>query len=257
MIEQTIKLADQVQDDMIRIYLTLLLPIAFQSGIAQVNNTEVMQIVRQYEATQRSTAHPEGINTIIRKGTHNDGDKNFELTQTCKAPHKIRYEYTLDGVKTQIGYSGEMGWRRLQKGDDVSVDDYVAKEYDWLRQSADFKGPLLRALYGEAGIELTLVDTVVIEGRTLRVILARIDGQLDAKYYLNAVSYFLEKVVFLDSEDQVFEENNYGDFRHIEGIALARSVKITGKNGSTATYQWRDLEINPTVYDFFFEKPKF
>lgn len=240
-----------------RFYFTLIILLALQSATAQVSSSKVRAIIAQHDAIMRSPTHPEGIQAVIKKGSLSEGGKKFEITTIRKAPFRIRYEYTLDGIGNIIAYNGEIGWQRMQKGDDVSIRDYVAGEFDWLRQSADLKGHLLRALSGEAGIEIRLQDSEVIEGRAMQVMVASENSNYSIKYYLNALSHYLQKVVVLDREGQLVEETYFGDYRLIDGIPMARSVKTIKKDGTITEYVWDDIKINQTVYDFLFEKPKF
>jgi hypothetical protein len=242
---------------MLRIYIILITALALQGTTAQVSNSKVFDIIKRYDATLVSPSHPAGIQTIIRKGRHTEGDKQFELTLTRKASYKIRYEYILDGIETIIAYNGETGWQRLQRGDSVSILDYVPSDYDWLRQSADLRGHLLRALSGEVGIEIRLLESEVIEGRAMHVIFASDDLDYSLKYYLNALSHYLEKVDILDSEGKLLEETYFSDYRLVGGIPMAGSIKTIKNDGEETLYVWDDIKINETVYDFFFEKPKF
>ncbi len=242
---------------MYRIYIILITALVLQGTTAQISNSKVFDIIERYDATLRSPLHPEGIQTIVRKGMHTEGDKKFELTLTRKAPYRIRYEYILDGIETIIAYNGDNGWQRLQRGGSISILDYVPDDYDWLRQSADLKGHLLRALSGEAGIEIRLLESEVIEGRAMHVIFASDDSDFSMKYYLNARSHYLQKVDILDSEGKILEETYFSDYRLIDGIPIAGSIKTIKKDGMETHYAWDDIKINQTVYDFFFEKPKF
>jgi outer membrane lipoprotein-sorting protein len=235
----------------------LLILLGVQSVTAQVNSSRVMEIVRQYDATMKSAQHPEGIQSIIRKGLHTEGDESFELTLTQKTPFKIRYDYTLNGVKTLIGYNGEIGWQRTQRGDEIAIRDYVLGGFDWLRQSADLNGYLLRSLAGEGGVELSLEAQEVFEERAVNVIRASDRNKINIRYYLNAISYYLERIEVLDAEGNLLDQTNFSNYRLIEGIPVAFNIKNIKKGKTVSQSSWSEVTINSTVYDFLFEKPKF
>ena len=201
--------------------------------------------------------HPEGLQTLILKGIYNDDGKKLKITTIRKAPNKLRYEFELNGIETIIAHNGEIGWQRREKGDLLSIRDYTVGEFDWLKLNANFQTYLLRVLAGEPGITLSLLEDVEEDGRVLHVILASTDSKLKMKYFLNSVSFNLEKLDVLSPDGTFLEGTVYSDYRMVEGIPLAHQKQTTKATGEILTYNWDTIEVNPTVYSFVFEKPKF
>ena len=226
-------------------------------GTAQATDAKLLHILQRYKATQSSTLHPEGLQTLILKGIYNDDGKKLKITTIRKAPNKLRYEFELDGIETIIAYNGEIGWQRREKEDLLSIRDYEAGEFDWLKLNANFQTYLLRVLAGEPGITLSLLEDVEEDGRVLHVILASTDSKLKMKYFLNSVSFNLEKLDVLSPDGTLLEGTVYSDYRMVEGIPLAHQKQTTKATGEILTYNWDTIEVNPTVYSFVFEKPKF
>ena len=226
-------------------------------GTAQATDAKLLDILQRYQATQSSTLHPEGLQTLILKGTYDDSGKKLKITTTRKAPNKLRYEFELDGIKTIIAHNGEIGWQRREKGDLLSIRDYVAGDFDWLKLNANFQTYLLRVLAGEPGITLSLLEDVEEDGRVLHVILVSTDSKFKMKYFLNSVSFYLERLDVLSPDGILLEGTVYSDYRKIEGISLAHQKQTTKASGEILTYNWDTIEVNPTVYSFVFEKPKF
>lgn len=226
-------------------------------GTAQATDAKLLDILQRYKATQSSTLHPEGLQTLILKGTYNDNGKKLKITTIRKAPNKLRYEFQLDGIETIIAYNGEIGWQRREKGDLLSIRDYTVGEFDWLKLNANFQNYLLKVLADKPGITLSLLEDVEEDGRVLHVILASTDSKLKMKYFLNSVSFNLEKLDVLSPDGTFLEGTVYSDYRMVEGIPLAHQKQTTKATGEILTYNWDTIEVNPTVYSFVFEKPKF
>ena len=77
------------------------------------------------------------------------------------------------------------------------------------------------------------------------------------KYFLNGVSFNLERLDVLSPDGTLLEGTVYSDYRMVEGIPLAHQKQTTKATGEILTYNWDTIEVNPTVYSFVFEKPKF
>lgn len=238
-------------------FLIFSLLMTFFWGTAQATDAKLQEILQPYKATHRSTMHPEGLQTLILKGTYQDNGKKLQITTIRKTPNKLRYEYELGGIKTIIAFNGENGWQRREKEDLLSIRDYEAGDFDWLKLNANFQTFLLRAFAGEPGITLSLLEDVEEDGRVMHVILAATDSDLKIKYFLNSVSFYLERLDVLSPDGSILEGTVYSDYRIVDGIPLAHQKQTTKATGEILTYNWDTIEVNPTVYSFVFEKPKF
>lgn len=226
-------------------------------GTAQATDAKLQDILQRYKATQSNTLHPEGLRTLILKGVYNNNGKILKITTIRKAPNKLRYEFELDGIETIIAHNGEIGWQRREKGDLLSIRDYTVGAFDWLKLNANFQTYLMRFFAGEPGITLSLLEDVEEDGRVLHVILASTDSKFKMKYFLNGVSFNLERLDVLSPDGTLLEGTVYSDYRMVEGIPLAHQKQTTKATGEILTYNWDTIEVNPTVYSFVFEKPKF
>ena len=225
-------------------------------GLAQGQDTQLLDILQRFERTKSSQLHPDGIETLVLTGSYHTQGQVLSISLKQKDPSNLRLEYKQDGFDVIIGYNGEVGWQRKEKGDFVSIRDYIPGEYDWLKMMADLRGYLLRFLAGEAGISVTILESVKIEGRKMHVILAS-DKDYQMKYYLNMVTSNLEKIEVLSSDGSVGETTTFKDYRMIDGIPMFHRQEFKNAEGKTHTYYWDKIEINSVVYDFVFEKPKY
>lgn len=226
-------------------------------GTAQATDAKLQDILHRYKVTQSSALHPEGLQTLILKGTYQDDGKKIQITTIRKAPNKLRDEYEEDGIKTIIAFNGETGWQRREKGDSLSIRDYEAGDYDWLMENANFQTYLLRAFAGEPGITLRLLEDVEEGGRVMHVIVAASDSGMTIKYFLNRVSLYLERLDVLNPDGTLLKGTVFSHYRKIEGIPLAHQRKTTKATGEIQIHIWDTIEVNPVVYSFLFEKPKF
>ena len=224
---------------------------------AQAEEVKLLDVLEGYKSTKISTIYPNGAETYIKKGLRIENNKSFELIQTRKAPDKVRFEYELDGVKTSVGYNGDIGWQRQDQGDSLSIREYLVGKFDWLKLSADFYGYLLRSMQGDSTITLRLLGDVMEEGRTAHVIEALDGSNISIKYFISSASYYLLKTEISYPDGSLIERTKYMDYRKVDGIPLSHRQITVNAEGLESLSIWDEIALNQVVYDFIFEKPKF
>ena len=243
--------------------LRILLLLCFLGGtaIAQIEDSVLLQILRNYEATLQSKVHPDGLQTMVIEGEGQKvGGEKQRFKTIRKYPNKIRNK-TIDGngVELIAGSNGKDRWGRAENEQRVHFyEQKVNGPIDWLPILANFENHLLRALKGDKKVQLTRLpnDTPLNSDLLLHVIEARDGSDLTFTYYLSSHSDCIVRTR-IEPKDAPAMEVHYSNYRSVDDFELAHRVKLYEAGELISDETYLSIQINKFIYDFLFEKPGF
>jgi outer membrane lipoprotein-sorting protein len=172
-------------------------------------------------------------------------------------PHKVRMEFTFQGMTGIQAYDGKGGWAVMpfmgkKEPEPMSADDLKQAE-----DQADMDGPLVD--YKEKGNQVEYLGKDEIEGtpvHKLKVTKKNGDVQtlyLDADSYLEIKAEGKSKV----RGQEIEGETTFGDYKEVGGLVVAHSIqsKMKGAQGPGQTITFEKIEINPDIPASRFDMP--
>lgn len=190
---------------------------------------------------------------------------NLDIGQGAKAPfvlemkrpHKVRMEFTFQGMTGVQAYDGSGGWAVMpfmgkKEAEAMSADDLKSMD-----DQADFEGPLLD--YKAKGHQVELVGKENVEGTpAYKLKVTKKSGDL-SYIYLDADAYLeiKEEGKRTVRGQEVEFETTQGDYKTVDGLVFPFSVTTKPKGapaGQTITIS--KIEVNPGVEDARFAMPK-
>jgi outer membrane lipoprotein-sorting protein len=172
-------------------------------------------------------------------------------------PHKVRMEFTLQGMTGIQAYDGKGGWSVMpfmgkKEPEPMSADDLKQAE-----DQADIDGPLVD--YKEKGNQVEYLGKDEVEGtpvHKLKVTKKNGDVQtlyLDADSFLEIKSEGKTKM----RGQEIEGETTFGDYKEVGGLIIAHSIqsKMKGSQGPGQTITFEKIEINPEIASSRFEMP--
>jgi outer membrane lipoprotein-sorting protein len=172
-------------------------------------------------------------------------------------PHKVRMEFTFQGMTGIQAYDGKGGWSVMpfmgkKEPEPMSADDLKQAE-----DQADIDGPLVD--YKEKGNQVEYLGKDEIEGtpvHKLKVTKKNGDVQtlyLDADSYLEIKAEGKSKV----RGQEIEGETTFGDYKEVGGLVMAHSIqsKMKGGQGPGQTITFEKIEVNPEIPASRFDMP--
>lgn len=244
-------------------YLRLSLLLCFLGGtaFAQIEDSVLLQILRNYQATLQSEIHPNGLQTILIEGEGQKvGGEKQRFKTIRKYPNKIRTKtIRADGVEVIAGSNGKDRWGRAENNERVHFyKQKVSGPIDWLPIVSDFENHLLRALKGDKKVRLTRLpnQTPADSDLLLHVIEAKDDRDLKFTYYLSSHSDCLVRTQ-IEPKNGPAMEVHYSNFRSVEGHELLHRVKLYEAGELISDETYLSIQVNKFIYDFLFEEPSY
>lgn len=197
------------------------------------------------------------IQSMRLTGTLSLGDEKMPSVLELKRPHKMRWEFTVDGQTAVQAYDGKAGWIFMPSEGQTAPQAMSAEELEDIARQADMDGPLVDAQAKGNRIELVGPDKVddrdawklkvTLPGGEVRFI------DLDAKTYLQILSVTTKSV---DGSD-VEIESEIGDYRDVGGVLLPHSFEARAKGmRQKQTLKFDKIERDVPIDDSRFQMPE-
>jgi outer membrane lipoprotein-sorting protein len=241
--------------------LSLVIILLVHSACAQVNDRELIKLLRAHQETLLSETHPEGLQTLTLTGTAQIfGQEPQAIKILKKFPNKLRTE-TLqnNGIEVLVGFDGVRGWGRLEDENKVhTVEQKTNKQIDWLHIEAQFDNHLLRVLKGDKTIQLKRLPSISLENSdlVLHPIQATEGTGIRFTYYLNATNYGINRKR-VEIKGQPIMEIRYRHYRKVEGFLLAHFSELYEDDVLMSRESYDMIEVNKPLYDFLFRKSNY
>jgi outer membrane lipoprotein-sorting protein len=173
-------------------------------------------------------------------------------------PHKVRMEFTFQGMTGIQAYDGKSGWSVMpfmgkKEPEPMSADDLKQAE-----EQADIDGPLVD--YKEKGHQVEYLGKDEVEGTPVHKLkVTKKNGDIQT-VYLDADSFLEIKAEGKTKVrgQEIEGETSFGDYKEVGGLIIAHSIqsKLKGGQGQGQTITFEKIEINPDIPATRFDMPE-
>ena len=167
-----------------------------------------------------------------------------------KRPHKVRMEFTVQGMTGVQAYDGTAGWMVMPFMGKKDPEAMSADDLKGMDEQADFEGPLFD--YKAKGNQVELLGKETVEGTpAYKIKVTKKNGDI-SYIYLDADAYLeIKQEGKREFRGQQVEfESTQGDYKTVEGLVFPFSLQTKPKGapaGQAITVQ--KLEVNPSLDD--------
>jgi hypothetical protein len=218
------------------------------------------ELVEKYIQAKGGREHIKAVKSIrfTAKMSMGQGMEAPVVMELVPPEHKLRMEFTLQGMTGVQAYDGTNGWQVmpfLGKTDPEAMSGDDLKE---AKENADLlEGPLFN--YKDKGNQVEYLGKGDLEGTPVQKLkLTEKDGDVTT-VYLDADS-------FLELKDETTRtirgqatdiETTFGNYKQVEGLTLAYTVETKAKGAPAPQVITIDkIEVNPAIAAARFDKPK-
>lgn len=193
----------------------------------------------------------------MRMGGGAAGAMEMPFTVEFKKPHKIRLEFTMQGMTAIQAFDGEVGWSVMPFLGKTEPEEMAEDQVKQLKNQADFEGVLVD--YKEKGHTVELVGEEEVDGTpAYKLKVTRADGDVDF-LYLDA-EYFVEFMVEATREVQGSEvtvSTVLGDYKEVDGLLFAHSMEMAfGGGEAQQVITIESIELGIDLPDARFAMPE-
>lgn len=172
-------------------------------------------------------------------------------------PHKVRMEFTFQGMTGIQAYDGKAGWSVMPFMGKKDPEPMSADDLKQAEEQADMDGPLVD--YKEKGHTVEYLGKDEIEGTPVyKLKITKKNGDIQT-LYLDADSYLEIKAEGKTKVrgQEIEGETSFGDYKEVGGLVMAHSIqsKMKGGQGPGQTITFEKIEVNPEIPASRFEMP--
>lgn len=223
-------------------------------GPASAPNVTVDEIIAKYTEALGGAAAVGKLTSFEKKGTFEMPSRNLKAQAEMwrKAPDKeLTVVHLPNGPQFAQGFNGIAGWE--QRPGRPVVDELTGDDLVRAKQAASFI-PGLSLKQDFARAQVTGIEK--IGDRDAYRVAAFRSGGGQVRFYFDTQSGLLLRVSDrIESPlGAVPRDTNYSDYRDVNAVKVAFTVTVAQADG-TSTFEWDQIEANPTIEDSRFEKP--
>lgn len=172
-------------------------------------------------------------------------------------PHKVRMEFTFQGMTGIQAYDGKAGWSVMPFMGKKDPEPMSADDLKQAEEQADMDGPLVD--YKEKGHTVEYLGKDEVEGTPVHKLkVTKKNGDIQT-LYLDADSFLEIKAEGKTKVrgQEIEGETTFGDYKEVGGLIMAHSIqsKMKGGPGQGQTITFEKIEINPDIPASRFEMP--
>jgi len=172
-------------------------------------------------------------------------------------PHKMRMEFTFQGMTGIQAYDGTTGWMVMPFMGKKDPEPMSADDLKQAEDQADIDGPLVD--YKDKGNQVEYLGKDEVEGTPVfKLKVTKKNGDIQT-LYLDADSYLEIKAEGKTKVrgQEIEGETTFGDYKEVDGLVIAHSIqsKMKGGQGPGQTITFEKIEINPELPASRFEMP--
>jgi hypothetical protein len=214
----------------------------------------VQSILDRYTESLGGPRSVEALSSLSVEGIQIQGGKSYQFVLRKKRPDSIRYRLSADETSILCGFNGREGWQRTEVQGEVSIQDLDGDELSVLREEADFDSPLFRHME-KSWNEIKLIGKEQVGGAYANVLEVGKFGKPFARYYLNSRNGVILKCVRINADGTSGLETLYRKYRDVDGYQFAFEVENRLNGEQLSLVQIEEIEVNPGLLSFYFEKP--
>lgn len=167
----------------------------------------------------------------MRMGGGAAGAMEMPFSVEFKKPHRIRLEFTMQGMTAIQAFDGEVGWAILPFLGKTEAEEMAEDQVKQLKDQADFEGTLVD--YKEKGHTVELIGQEEVDGTpAYKLKVTRADGDVDYLYLDE--EYFVEFKMEATREvqgNEVTVSTVLGDYKEVDGLLFAHSMEMAFGGG--------------------------
>ena len=172
--------------------------------------------------------------------------------------HKLRMEFTIQGMTGIQGYDGTTGWQIMPFLGKTEPEQMTGDDLKEAKENADLvEGPLFN--YKEKGNKVEYLGKGDLEGTPVqKVKLTEKDGDVTTIYF-DADSYLeLKNETTRSIRGQATDiETTFGNYKQVEGLTMPFAIETKMKGGPGAqTITIEKMEVNTAIPSSRFDMPK-
>jgi outer membrane lipoprotein-sorting protein len=216
------------------------------------------EVIEKYISAKGGREKLKAVQSVRMTGKMDIGNgAQAPFIMEMKRPHKVRTEFTIQGMTGTQAYDGTTGWMVMPFMGKKDPEVMAADDLKDIDDQADFEGALVD--YKAKGHQVELLGKQTIEGTPAwKLKLTKKNGDV-AYVYLDADAYLEVKEEGKRNVrgQEVEFESTMGDYKTVDGIVFPFSLQAKPKGapaGMTITVE--KVEINPAVDDARFVMPK-
>jgi hypothetical protein len=198
------------------------------------------------------------VQTLRMTGTMDIGQgAKAPFTLEMKRPHKMRIEFTLQGMTGIQAYDGSAGWMVMPFMGKKDPEALSADDLKGMEEQADFEGPLFD--YKAKGNQVESLGKEDVDGTpAYKLKVTKKNGDI-SYIYLDADAYLeIKEEGKRNLRGQEVElVSTSGDYKTVDGLVFPFSLGSKPKgapSGQVITVE--KIEVNPSVEDTRFAQPK-
>lgn len=231
--------------------LALVLALA---GVAQAQDLD--EVLENYYEAMGGLDAIKAVDNVQMTGRLNLGQAGEAPVKMIQArEHKVRIEFTMQGMTGIQAYDGESGWMLMPFMGQTAPEPMTQEMSDQTKKQADIDGPLVDA---EAkGIALELIGKEDVEGtEAYHIAVTHPDGSMD-HYFLDA-EYFIPiqtKSKATIQGQEIETTSTLGDYKEVAGVLFAHSIEQSGGMGMMNIII-DNIDVNADVDEAIFAMPE-
>lgn len=171
--------------------------------------------------------------------------------------HKVRMDFTLQGMTGTQAYDGTSGWQVMPFMGKTDPEAMSADDLKEIKENADFQGPLFD--YKEKGNKVEYLGKADLEGTPVyKLKLTEKSGDVTT-IYLDADSYLelKEESTKMMRGQPTDLETTFGDYRKIDGVTMPFVIETKPKGApQKQTITVDKVEVNADIPASRFDMPK-
>jgi len=185
------------------------------------------------------------------------GAMEMPFTVEFKKPHRIRLEFTMQGMTAVQAFDGEIGWAILPFLGKTEAEEMAEDQVKQLKNQADFEGSLVD--YKEKGHTVELIGQEEVDGTpAYKLKVTRADGDVDYLYLDE--EYFVEFKMESTREvqgNEVTISTVLGDYKEVDGLLFAHSMEMAfGGGEAQQVITIEKIELGIDIPDEKFAMPE-
>jgi len=208
------------------------------------------QLVDDYIKALGGAAAIEKITSRVQTGAENFGGQSVKIEIFTQSPGKQTLVRHLPGGDSRTIFDGHEGWFVMPGRPARGME---SADREGVRMDADMQFPLhIQQLYPELRVEYP----EFIEGRNTYVLYGIRQGQPAAKFYFDAQSGLLVRMVRYAESPLGLDPTqiNYADYREVDGVQIPHRITLS-QPGGTSTLQIDAVRQGVPLDEAIFARP--
>lgn len=179
------------------------------------------------------------------------------FSMRLKRPHKMRMEFSIQGMTGIQAYDGDIGWQIMPFQGKTDAEEMPSEQLEQAREQAEIDPALLD--WEKRGYQVEVIGRDEVEGAGVIKLKVTKDNGKEEIHYLDD-EYFL--LIKQTGENEmmgnvVAYESSLSDFKEVDGLMMAHTI-VQGMAGGPAstTIHFEKITLNPDISDDIFVMPE-